>query len=94
MDFGCRACEAVTVFRIGKRADGNFRFFLASGEALDKPKQFCGTSVVVKTRHSAQEIVNKSVLDGWEPHFIVIYGDVREELKILGHILGLDVCEY
>ncbi len=94
MDFGCKACEKVTVFRIGKRADGNFRFFLASGEALDKPKQFCGTSVVVKTRNSAQEIVNKSVLDGWEPHFIVIYGDVAEELKILGHMLGMEVCEY
>lgn len=94
MDFGCKPCEAVTVFRAGRKADGSFRFFLTSGQALDKPKQFCGTSVVVKTDDPADQIVNQSVLDGWEPHFIVIYEDVKEELKILGHMLGIEVCEY
>lgn len=94
MDFGCKPCESVTVFRVGKKADGSFRFFLSSGEALDKPKQFCGTSIVVQTKNPALEIVNDSVMDGWEPHFIVIYEDVKEELRILGHMLGIEVCEY
>lgn len=94
MDFGCKAADKVTVFRVGQKADGSFRFFITSGKALDKPKQFCGTSIVVETDNSSYDIVNKSVADGWEPHFVVIYGDVAEELKILGHMLEIEVCQY
>lgn len=94
MEFGCKPAERVTVFRVGKKADGSFRFFLLPGKALDKPKQFCGTSVVVETQNPAKEIVNQSVRDGWEPHFVVIYGDVMEELKVLGNMLGIETVEY
>ena len=94
MDFGCKPADNVTVFRVGQKADGTFRFFLTTGKALDKPKQFCGTSIVVQTEGSSYGIVNRSVADGWEPHFVVIYGDVAQELKVLGHMLGVEVCEY
>lgn len=94
LDFGCRPAERVTVFRIGRRLDGRFRFFLAEGRALDEPKQFSGTSVVVQTDHPAGRIVEQSVLDGWEPHFVVIYGDVAPELEILGNMLNIEVCRY
>ena len=94
LDFGCRAAKKVTVFRIGRKPDGTFRFFLTTGEALDKPKQFNGTSVVVKTVNSARQIVERSVTDGWEPHFVVIYGDVQRELEILGNMLNIEVYRY
>ena len=94
MDFGCKAAEKVTVFRVGRKADGTFRFFLTTGKALDKPKQFNGTSIVVQTEGSSYDIVNRSVTDGWEPHFVVVYGDVKEELEMLGHMLEVEVCEY
>lgn len=94
MEFGCKPCENVTVFRIGRKSDGTFRFFILSGEALDKPKQFSGTSIVVKTEASSNAIVCKSVEDGWEPHFIVIYKDVKEQLEVLGHMLKIEVCKY
>ena len=94
LDFGCRAEDKVTVFRIGRKPDGTFRFFLTVGEALDRPKQFNGTSVVVKTVNSARQIVERSVTDGWEPHFVVIYGDVQRELEILGNMLNIEVCRY
>lgn len=94
MDFGCQACDKVTIFRAGRKADGNFRFFIASGEALDRPKQFCGTSVVVKTEHEAKDIIVKSIKSGWEPHFVVIYGDVAEELIMLANMLGMESCIY
>ena len=94
LDFGCRAEEKVTVFRIGRKPDGTFRFFLTVGEALDRPKQFNGTSVVVKTVNYARQIVERSVTDGWEPHFVVIYGDVQRELEILGNMLNIEVCRY
>ena len=52
MDFGCEAFADATVFRIGRKPDGSFRFFIAEGSVLDKPKQFIGTSIVVKTDES------------------------------------------
>ncbi len=91
MEFGCRAAERVTVFRIGRDEKGSFRFFICEGEALDKPKQFFGTSVVVKTDHDAAKIVNDTVLMGFEPHFVVIYGDAANELEILAHMLNIEV---
>ena len=94
MEFGCKPCEKVTVFRIGKNANGDFRMFLCSGSALDKPKQFNGTSLVVKTENNAERIIKSSVKAGFEPHFAVIYADVKSELIALGEMLGIEICEY
>lgn len=94
LDFGCKPCDRVTIFRIGKETSGKFRFFIASGEALDKPKQFNGTSVVVKTDASAEQVVYESVEAGWEPHFVVAYGDIAAELEILANMLNMEVQKY
>ena len=94
MDFGCEACEHVTIFRVGRKPDGRFRFFIAEGSALHKPKQFNGTSVVVKTVESAKDVVYGTVKGGWEPHFVVVYGQVANELEKLGNMLGVEVCKF
>jgi L-fucose isomerase-like protein len=94
MEFGCKPCEEVTVFRIGRNPDASFRFFIAEGEAIDAPQQFYGTSLVVRTKTPAGELVAKSVKDGWEPHFVVIYKNVASQLTILGRMLGLEVLTY
>ncbi len=94
LDFGCKAADEVTIFRIGKDAKGKFRFFIANGQALDKPKQFNGTSVVVKTETSAETIVYETVEAGWEPHFVVAYGNVAAELEILAGMLNMEVQKY
>ena len=94
LEFGCKAEKKVTIFRVGKKADGTFRMFLATGEALDKPKQFLGTSIVVKTNRSADDLVNNSVKMGWEPHFVVAMDDISKEIKALCNMLGLQVEEY
>lgn len=94
MEFGCKPSKQVTVLRIGKSAEGKFRVFVCKGEALDKPKQFNGTSVVVKTRNDAKNIVVSSVKAGFEPHFAVAYGDIYDELVALSEMLNLEVCEY
>lgn len=91
MEFGCKAEKEVTIFRVGKDCEGKFRFLIAPGEALDKPKQFYGTSIVVKTDMDAKKFVEQTVTEGWEPHFVVIYGDVADELEILGHQLNIPV---
>ncbi len=94
LEFGCKAAKDVTVFRIGKKADGKFRMFICKGEALDKPKQFNGTSVVVKTVNDAETIVKSSVKAGFEPHFAVAYGDIKTELTALCEMLSIEICEY
>ncbi|MDE7372458.1 MAG: fucose isomerase, partial [Clostridia bacterium] len=94
LEFGCKPEPKVTVFRIGKRPDGKFRFFIASGEALDKPKQFFGTSIVVKTENSAEQIINNSVKNGWEPHFAVAMGDVSMQLEMLANMLNIEVEKF
>ncbi|WP_300393620.1 hypothetical protein [Fusobacterium sp.] len=94
MEFGCKPAEKVTVFRIGRKPDGQYRFFIAKGEALDEPKQFLGTSIVVKTKNDSLNVIENSVKDGWEPHFIVSYGDISKELEALANILNMEICKY
>ena len=89
MEFGCKPSDRATIFRVGKGPDGRFRFFVAGGEILDKPQQFFGTSLVVRTDDSAEELVRGAVRDGFEPHYVVIYGDVTAELKALANLFGL-----
>lgn len=94
MEFGCKPSKQVTVFRIGKSPEGKFRAFVCKGEALDKPKRFNGTSVVVKTQNNAENIVISSVKAGFEPHFAVAYGDIYDEIVSLSQMLNIEVCEY
>lgn len=94
MDFGCEAFPKATIFRIGRQPDGSYRFFMMSGEALDKPKQFTGTSVVVRTDVDSRKAVEDSVQIGMEPHFAVIQGDYTRELKVLAKMLGMKVVHY
>ncbi len=94
MDFGCAAIPAVTVFRIGREPDGSFRFFIAEGEALDKPKQFIGTSMVVRTDAPSRAIVEDSVQEGFEPHYAVISGRHGAALEALARFLSFPVYRY
>jgi len=94
MEFGLKPSEKATVFRIGRKPDGTFRFFMLKGEILDKPKQFSGTSMVVQIAPKVNEFISQLVKEGWEPHFIVLYDDVVEELEILAEMLNIEVCKY
>ena len=94
MDFGCEAFPAATVFRIGREPDGSFRFFIAEGEALDKPKQFIGTSIVIRTDADCRRLVEESVEAGFEPHYVVMKGRHAGTLKALAKMYGFEVYEY
>lgn len=94
LEFGCKPSDKATIFRIGKNAQGKFRFFIAGGEVLDKPKQFFGTTAVVKTKAESADIINKAVLSGWEPHFAVAMGDIEKELEAFAHLLGIEVEKF
>ena len=94
MEFGCKPSKQATVFRIGRKPDGSIRFFIATGEILDKEQQFLGTSLVFKSQTSSIDLVSQSVKDGWEPHFIIAYKNIKDELLVLGKFLNVEICEY
>jgi len=94
MDFGCEAFPEATIFRVGREPDGSFRFFIAEGEALDKPKQFIGTSVVIRTDSPSRRLVEQSVRDGFEPHFAVVRGRHAAALRALAEMFGFAVYAY
>ncbi len=94
MNFGCEAFPEATVFRIGREPDGSFRFFITEGEALDKPRQFIGTSIVIRTDSDSRAIVEQSVLDGFEPHFVVLKGRHARTLEALADMFGFEVYRY
>ncbi|TVP95126.1 MAG: fucose isomerase [Acholeplasmatales bacterium] len=94
MEFGLRASDRATLFRIGRLPDGRFRFFIHEGAILDKPKQYCGTSLVFKAHTPVEPLITALVKDGFEPHFVVIYDHVAEALTILAEMLGLDITKY
>ena len=94
MDFGCGQSPAATVFRIGRNPDGSFRFFIMEGEIPDKPKQYSGTSVVVRTDADCRKAVEESVRLGFEPHFTVLKGRYAAALRALAAYLAIPVCEF
>ncbi len=89
LEFGCRPASRAVIFRVGRTTEGGFRFLIEPGEILDRPQQFYGTSLVFRADRSAEELVRRTVRDGWEPHYAVVYGDVAEELSILADMLNI-----
>lgn len=94
LEFGCRPSDKAVVFRIGREADGSMRAFLCTGSVPDLPQQFKGTSVVVKTDSPVAGVVQRSVTDGWEPHFCVIFADCSAQIRALCRMLGIGLLEY
>ena len=94
LEFGCKAAPAVTILRIGKDGKGNFRILTAVGEALDRPQQYFGTSLVVKLNSDAEAFIKGGVEYGWEPHFAVAMGDITASVKALGKMLGIEVFAF
>lgn len=93
MEFGLKA-GGITVLRMGKDQHG-FRLFVMKADALDEPQKFFGTSVTVRPEggKSAEKIA-RFIKDGWEPHFVIAYGDIVEELRLLCGFLKIALWEY
>jgi L-fucose isomerase-like protein len=94
MEFGLRPHPEATIFRIGRLPNGTFRFFVSEGVILDKPQQFLGTSVVVKVKSDVHPMITKMIEEGWEPHYVIIYGNVKQEIMLLGKLLNIETYQY
>jgi L-fucose isomerase-like protein len=94
MEFGLRPHKEATIFRIGRLPNGTFRFLISEGEILDKPQQFLGTSVVVKVKQDVHPMITTMIKEGWEPHYVIIYGNVKQEIVLLGQMLNIETYQY
>lgn len=93
MEFGLKAGE-ITVLRLGVDTKG-FRMFAMKAKALDEPRKFFGTSVTVQPQGGKSiEKVSQFVKDGWEPHFVIAYGDIMEELQMICSYLDIPLNAY
>lgn len=68
-----------------------FKFVISSGEAVAGPEKLMGSPhIYVKIRTPLAEFFEKSIRTGMTQHWIVVHGDMTEELLALANILGLD----
>lgn len=78
----------VTVFRLGD--DGcNLRMIATTGYALKKELDMRGTVSLVTLDSSVEEFLNRILLEGWEHHIIMAYGDIILELDMLCRALQI-----
>ncbi|WP_243387511.1 sulfoquinovose isomerase [Bacillus kexueae] len=89
MEFGLKPGK-VTIFRVGYTPQG-YRMIIFDGEALDTKQPFNGTSVEVQLSKDVSDSLVKLMEEGVEPHFALVYDDVKEELELLAKRLQLPV---
>ena len=92
LEFGLKPGE-VTIARLSQTSKG-YRMLIMRGEVLDRPQQFAGTSGEVRLGGNAREIVQALMLEGFEPHYAIVYADIAEELKALSKRLGIEAVIY
>ncbi len=78
----------VTIARLGQTPQG-LRLGLLTGEAVDGPNTFQGTSVEVRTERPVREILDAILTRGFEHHYALVWQDVSRELTELCGVLGI-----
>ncbi|TBL73270.1 hypothetical protein [Paenibacillus thalictri] len=84
LEFGLKAGE-VSVNRLGPDPfkPGAYRMLMLSGEALDEPQKFWGTSVEVGFGQPIVPLMKKLMLQGFEPHYSIVYANINKEVGML-----------
>ncbi len=82
----------VTLFRLSQ-ARGREQVVIATGEMLDRPMAFTGTSGVVRFDRGADAVCADVMASGLEHHMALVYGDHAQALRGVAAGLGVDVLE-
>ena len=80
----------VTVARLSE-ATGSFRLVVGSGEMIQAPPSFSGTSGVLRFDRPAEEVLDTILGEGLEHHLSITYGDYVPALLALAKMLELPV---
>ncbi|MFN8442343.1 MAG: hypothetical protein U0175_16330 [Caldilineaceae bacterium] len=71
----------------------SYQLVIGGGEMVRAPKSFTGTSGVIRFDRPALEVFDTVMCKGLEHHFSITYGDVREELRAVARLVGIEVLE-
>lgn len=82
----------VTLFRLSQ-AHGRQQVVIATGEVLDRPMAFTGTSGVVRFDHGAAAVCDDVMAAGLEHHMALAYGDHAEALRGVAAELDIPLLE-
>ncbi len=94
LEFGLKPGR-VTILRVGEERDGTARALIGTGEVMDEPQRFLGTSGKVKLDGGDVMRRTRAVMEaGFEPHYALAYGDVAQELKEAFRLLGVPVTDF
>lgn len=91
LEFGLKP-GTVTINRLGPNPHrpGTYRMLIAGGTALDEPQKFWGTSVEVGFGQPVLPLFEKLMKSGFEPHYSLVYADIREEMGLLCDWLDIE----
>jgi L-fucose isomerase-like protein len=82
----------VTLFRLSQ-AFGRVQVVVATGEVVDAPMAFTGTSGTVRFDRGADAVLRDVIASGLEHHMALAYGDHAEALAGVAAGLGVDLLE-
>ncbi len=80
----------VTLARLSA-ATGSFRLVIGSGEVVQAPISFTGTSGVIRFDSSAQGVLDTILGEGLEHHLALTYGDHVEALLAFAKMMTIPV---
>ena len=78
----------ITIFRVSK-SENKLKFIVMNGKVLKRKNSFSGTSGVVSLGKNTHKKIKNLFLSGLEHHVGFTYGDVLEDIKILGKQLKI-----
>lgn len=83
----------VTLARISQ-SFGTHKMVISSAEMLRRPLAFSGTAGVMRMDNSSEKFLSSVIDGGLEHHFVIAYGDFRNELRAVAASFGLPVMEF
>jgi hypothetical protein len=73
---------------------GTYRLSIIEAEALQTEMVFPGNPIKLKLSLSINAFLDKVEKFGIGHHWIIVYGNYIEELKILSSLLNIDLIEF
>ncbi|WP_281165450.1 hypothetical protein [Liquorilactobacillus sicerae] len=84
----------VSIFRVHFNPSFGYEFIIVRGNVLDTPAQFNGVSAKVQLDLPVNNFIDNFILNGYESHFALVYGDHISELIALAKLLKLPLKVY
>lgn len=81
----------VTLMRLSEERDGGYRLFVATGEAVETEQLLKGNPLSIKFDQDMKEMIGSIIEDGIEHHYVMVYGDITDELKLFAKLLDINM---